>query len=193
MSGEVREFTPQIPFWRPRVSPLPIASASEEQLEAMKMTPGGGGVTEYVRVLALDPKLLRERTPLFNGIMYGRGGLSRAERELSALAASVVNRCIYCAAVHAHVYNELTKTQSVSEALFAQGEQADLDPRQSAIVRFASRLSVCPSEASKEDVVRLVEVGFGHEEIFDVVLSASVFGWANRLMHTLGDPVELET
>jgi hypothetical protein len=26
-------------------------------------------------------------------------------------------------------------------------------------------------------------------EILDVILSAALFGWANRLMHTLGEPV----
>ena len=34
-------------------------------------------------------------------IMYGKDGLPSAERELGAVGASIVNRCIYCAAVHA--------------------------------------------------------------------------------------------
>ena len=36
----------------------------------------------YTLVLALDPETLQQRTPLFNGIMYSRGGLSRAETEM---------------------------------------------------------------------------------------------------------------
>ena len=43
--------------------------------------------------------------------MYNRGGLGRSGRELGAVGASVVNRCIYCAAVHASRYNQLTKTE----------------------------------------------------------------------------------
>ena len=34
--------------------------------------------------------------------------------------------------------------------------------------------------------------GFGPDEVLDLVLSAALFGWANRLMHTLGDPIENE-
>ena len=38
----------------------------------------------------------------------------------------------------------------------------------------------------------LTAAGLQPDEILDLILSASLFGWANRLMHTLGDPVEGE-
>ena len=139
--------------------------------------------------LAHDPETLQERTPLFNGIMYSRGGLSRPETELGAVAASVVNKCIYCAAVHANRYNQLTKDETVMDGIFASGEDADIDSRAKALLNFATKLSKCPSEAGKEDVERLVENGLGMDEVLDLVLSASLFGWANRLMHVLGDPI----
>ena len=189
MSEPIMEFTTSIPFWSPRVNPVELDEATEEQLDAMKVTPSDTGVSEYVLVLAHDPKTLKERTPLFNGIMYSRGGLSRPETELGAVAASVVNRCIYCAAVHSSRYNELTKDESVINKVFESGENADLDPRQKAIVSFASKLSKCPSEAEKADVELLIENGMEMDEILDLVLSAALFGWANRLMHVLGDPI----
>lgn len=189
MSEPVTEFTTSIPFWSPRVTPVDLDEATEEQLDAMKVTPSDTGVSEYVLVLAHDPKTLKERTPLFNGIMYSRGGLSRPETELGAVAASVVNRCIYCAAVHASRFNELTGDGSVIESVFGDGEYADLDPRQKAILSFATKLSKCPSEAEKADVELLIENGLAMDEILDLVLSTSLFGWANRLMHVLGDPI----
>ena len=30
------------------------------------------------------------------------------------------------------------------------------------------------------------------DEVLDLILSTALFGWANRLMHILGDPVKLE-
>lgn len=189
MSEPIKAFTTEIPFWKPRVTPVSLDRATDEQLEAMKVTPSNTGVSEYVLVLAHDPKTLKERTPLFNGIMYSQGGLSRAETELSAVAASVFNRCIYCTAVHSSRYNELTRNESVMGSILGEREAADLDPRQSAILQFATKLSKCPSEAEASDMERLVSVGFTMDEILDLVLSASLFGWANRLMHTLGDPM----
>ena len=38
----------------------------------------------------------------------------------------------------------------------------------------------------------LKAAGLKADEILDLVLSSALFGWANRLMHTLGDPVENE-
>jgi len=104
------------------------------------------------------------------------------------VAASVVNECIYCAAVHANRYNQLTKDESVMERIFADREAADIDERQKAMLNFATKLSQCPSEADMSDVERMVENGLGMDEIFDLTLSASIFAWANRLMHVLGEP-----
>ena len=189
MKEPIKEFTTSVPFWQPRVIPLELEDASDEQLNAMKVTVSNTKIGEYTLVLALDPETLQQRTPLFNGIMFGRGGLSRAETELGAVAASVVNRCIYCAAVHADRYNQLTKDESVINSVFAEGENTELDERPKAILKFAAQLSNCPSDATKADTKRLADNGLNMGEILDLVLSASLFGWANRLMHVLGDPL----
>lgn len=192
MSEALHAFTTTVPEWRPRVKPIELAKATPEQLEALQVTPSNTKVSDYVLVLANDVETLKVRSPLFNAIMYGRGGLSRAERELGAVGASIVNRCIYCAAVHASRYNQLTKDETVIAKIFADGEEAELEERQAAILNFAIRLSRTPSEAGPEDMRRLRDAGLSDEEILDLILSASLFGWANRLMHTLGDPVAKE-
>ena len=190
ITGEpIKNFTTAVPHWQPRVTPLELQNATDEQLDAMKVTVSNTKIGEYTLVLALDPETLQQRTPLFNGIMYGRGGLSRAETELGAVAASVVNQCIYCAAVHANRYNELTKDESLTERIFAGSVDAETEPRINALLEFATKLSQCPPEATRADVERLIENGLSMGEVLDLVLSASLFGWANRLMHVLGDPL----
>lgn len=192
MSDAVTDFTTRIPRWRPYVTPIDLDSATPEQLEAMEVTPSNAGISEYVRVLAHDPESLQHRSPLFNSVMFSRGGLSHAERELGAVGASMVNRCIFCAAVHSNRFNQLTKDERAMQQVFADGVDAALDPRRSAILKFATQLSQCPSAATAEDTQQLVDAGLTPEEILDLILSASLFGWANRLMHTLGEPVTAE-
>ena len=192
MSEPIKDFTTAVPHWQPRVTPVELQNATDEQLNAMKVTVSNTKIGEYTLVLALDPETLQQRTPLFNGIMYGRGGLSRAETELGAVAASVVNQCIYCAAVHANRYNELTKDESLTESIFAGSVDAETEPRINALLEFATKLSQCPPEATRADVERLIENGLSMGEVLDLVLSASLFGWANRLMHVLGDPLPQE-
>lgn len=190
MSDPLHEFTTIVPDWRPRVTPIELEDATPDQLDALKVTPSNTKVSDYVLVLARDSETLRERTPLFNAIMYNRGGLSRAERELGAVGTSVFNRCVYCAAVHASRYNLLVKDVVVIERIFADGENAELNPRQSAIFNFAVKLSKTPPDVSKADMEILKAAGLNPDEILDLILSAALFGWANRLMHTLGDPME---
>lgn len=89
------------------------------------------------------------------------------------------------------VFDAVDQGTAVIERIFADGEDATLlDPRLSAIFNFAVKLSKSPPEASKGDRDALTAAGLQPDEILDLILSASLFGWANRLMHTLGDPVE---
>ncbi|MGO4171906.1 peroxidase-related enzyme [Bosea sp. TAF32] len=189
MSRIVHRFTRTVPEWQPRVTPVDLASATPEQRDALKITPSNTKVSDYVLVLAHDPETLSVRSPLFNAIMYDPGGMSRAERELGAIGASIVNRCIYCAAVHASRHAQLSKDTAVTDELFARGEQAQLSPRDQAIFDFSVKLSQSPPAVTEADAAKLREAGISEAEAVDLILSTALFGWANRLMHVLGDPV----
>lgn len=189
MSRVVHRFTRTVPEWQPRVTPVDLASATPEQRDALKTTPSNTKVSDYVLVLAHDPETLAVRSPLFNAIMYDPGGMSRAERELGAIGASIVNRCIYCAAVHASRHAQLSKDTAVTDELFARGEQAKLSPRDQAIFDFSVKLSQSPPAVTEADAAKLREAGISEAEAVDLILSTALFGWANRLMHVLGDPV----
>lgn len=184
----VHHFTTEVPVWSPYVTPVDLAAATPEQLAAMQVTPSNKGVSPYVLTLAHDPESLAVRSPLFNKIMYGKDGLSSAERELGAVGASVVNRCIYCAAVHASRFNGLTKRPEVMEAVFRDERKAVLEPRDQAVFAFAAQISETPPALDTEDIKAVHAAGLDVLEAVDLVFSAAIFGWANRLMHTLGQP-----
>jgi uncharacterized peroxidase-related enzyme len=188
MSDVVHAFTADPLVWRPYLTPITLEGATPAQQEALKETPSNTKISDYVLVLAHDPESLSQRTPLFNGIMYGRGGLSRAERELGCTAASVVNNCVYCVSVHAGRYIALTKAPGVIDAVFARDTQG-LDARAQAIIGYSTRLAACPPEASAADIAGLRAAGLSELEMLDLTLAVAVFGWANRLMHTLGEPI----
>jgi uncharacterized peroxidase-related enzyme len=188
MSEPVHRFTAKIPTWSPYVTPVELVTATPEQLAAMKVTPSNKGISPYVLTLAHDPESLEVRSPLFNLIMYGKDGLPSAERELGAVGASIVNRCIYCTAVHASRFIGLTGQSDVIDTIFKDERGARLEPRQQVLFDFAAKLSTTPIEATTEDAQALKDAGLSALEQLDLVLSAAIFGWANRLMHTLGEP-----
>lgn len=193
MTEVIHKFTKTVPQWRPRVAPVNLSEASDEQLDALQVTPSNTKVSDYVLVLAHDPESLKVRSPLFNAIMYNEGGLSRSERELGAIGCSIVNRCIYCAAVHAERHMQLEKSGDVTDEILVNGPAAKLGDRDQAIFDFAVALSQTPSTAGPEHIQALQSAGLNATEILDLVLSTALFGWANRLMHVLGDPVRPAT
>jgi uncharacterized peroxidase-related enzyme len=105
MTEAVYHYTTEVLDWRPFVTPVKFEELTVQQREALKITPANKKISDYVLTLAHDPESLLHRSPLFNGIMYGKDGLDRGGRELGAIGASIINRCIYCISVHARHFN----------------------------------------------------------------------------------------
>ncbi len=173
MSKVIRDFIVGNPYWNPFVTPVDLAAADEEQRNALKITPSGGKVSEYVLVLAHDPQILDQRSPLFNAVMYGTDGLS-----------------VFCVALHSARYIAASKQEDVIEEVFATRSGDALEPRPGAIFNFAAELTPHPPAPTAKTAGALREAGLSDLEIFDLVLCAAMFGWANRLMGTLGEPLE---
>lgn len=188
MSEAVHEFTVEPLDWHPYVKPIDLAEATPAQLDALKVTPSNTKVSAYVLVLANEPETLNERTPLFNDIMYSEGGLSRSGREIGALAASFVNKCIYCAAVHAARYIQIEKRPEVIDEIYKSGLEADLPEFEQALFNFGVDLTAHTDNVGVYQFYHLREIGLSDLEILDLIHSVAIFGWANRLMHTLGEP-----
>ena len=54
---------------------------------------------------------------------------------------------------------------------------------------LAAALTVTPPAATQAHLGRLRDLGLQELDILDVIQAAAFFGWANRLMLTLGEPV----
>ena len=76
------------------------------------------------------------------------------------------------------------------DAIFADELDVELDDHLQALFDFSARLSTTPPQATEADAQNLADVGLSELEALDLVLSSAIFGWANRLMHTLGEPVK---
>ena len=184
----MRDFTHGELDWRPWLAPLDLNAATEQQLIALKVTPSNRAVGAYSLVLAHDPEALSERSPLYNGIMFGAKGLPRADRELGAVAASRINGCAYCASVHALRFTQLTKEPEVMERVQVDGVEAALDPRRRAILDYSAKLTRDPAAINPADAVPLRQQGLTDLDILDLTHAVAMFAWANRLMQTLGEP-----
>ncbi|HEY1936019.1 MAG TPA: peroxidase-related enzyme [Acetobacteraceae bacterium] len=183
-----RNFTLEAVDWEAWMPPVDATSATPEQRAALDASPQAA--SQYFRTLAHDVASLAERSPLFHAVMYVPRGLKRADRELATVVVSIVNGCIYCSSVHARRFVELTKQPEIIRALYDQGLDTPLPPRQRAIVDYAAKLTRAPAEMTVADLTPLRGVGMDDLEIHDLTNAVAMFANANRLMQTLGEPVE---
>jgi alkylhydroperoxidase family enzyme len=54
-----------------------------------------GRVDHVMMIHSLHPRSMRDHEQLYRTLMYGPGGLSRAERETIGVVTSALNRCHY--------------------------------------------------------------------------------------------------
>ena len=188
MKKPMRDFIHGELQWQPWITPLDLDKATPEQLTALKVTPSNRAVGAYSLVLAHDPEALSERSPLYNGIMFGAKGLPRADRELGAVAASRINGCAYCASVHALRFTQLSKQPEVMQRIQEDGVDAALEPRLKAIVDYSAKLTRDPAAVTAADAAPLRGQGLSDMDILDLTHAVAMFAWANRLMQTLGEP-----
>lgn len=173
--------------WLPWLNPPEAEALTERQRESL--TDPARAKSAYFRLLALDPDILEARTLTDKDIFYNtRDGLPRAERELSATAASRRNGCIYCASVHSRFATVHSKRGADVQRLLDDGVDTDLGERWNAVVAASVALTQTPIAFGPAHVERLRAAGLAEEEIVDVINGASFFNWANRLMLSLGEP-----
>lgn len=179
-------FTTDELAWRPRLEPVDPDTATPDQAAALAETTRAGRPSPYYRLLAHAPAALRARTRLYNHVMYTRGGLPRADRELAATAASMAGGCVYCVSVHARRLAQLSRDPDLVGDLLRGRPLTD---RRQAIADFARKLARTPAALDAADVKPLSAAGLSEPEIVDLICVVALFGWANRLMQSLGDPV----
>lgn len=178
--------------WRAWLDTVPLADATPEQRAVLDASHPHAKTSDYYLLLVHLPDILRQRSGVFNAIMYGPGGLPRAERELASTAVSRVNGCVYCASVHAQRFAQLAKRTDAIEQVFDDPATAGTTAREQAIVRFAIALTDAPDAVGADEIAALEAAGLTHEEMLDLSHAVAIFAWANRLMLTLGEPVTPE-
>jgi alkylhydroperoxidase domain protein len=174
--------------WAPWLEPLPVEQLTERHYEGLVTRNRANNA--YFRLLVRDPDILGARTRTDNDIFYNeKGGLSRAQRELSAASASRTNGCIFCASVHARFAAHHSKRPEDVQRLLDEGVSAPQDdPQWRAVIDASVALTRTPNEFGPEHVQQLRDAGLDDLAIADAIHGAAFFNWANRLMLSLGEP-----
>lgn len=186
---KIKGFTNETLGWKAWLDVVDVEHATPEQIEVLEASHPQAKTSDYYLLLVHEAEILNHRSEAYNAIMYAPGGLHRADRELGALTVSRINGCVYCASVHAQRFEQLAKRNQIVADVFTDPATAGDNERDKAIIELATQLTEAPEKFDAENIQKLKDIGMDEKEILDLIHSVAIFGWANRLMLNLGEPV----
>jgi uncharacterized peroxidase-related enzyme len=124
-----------------------------------------GYVMAILRAMGPRAEVLRAFLALTDAVLYGPAALGRRERELLAVATSQANGAEYSTDVHAAL-------------LERSGGGPDGGDRDSALVRFARRLTLAPPEGG--EAVADLRDHLSADEVHDAIAVVALLNLANR-------------
>jgi uncharacterized peroxidase-related enzyme len=145
-----------------------------------------GKISNILKVHSLNPDAMGNHLDLYMTIMFGKSGLSRAEREAIAVVVSASNDCEYCVSHHAEALRRYMKDEETVSLLISADGLETLEPRLSNIVRHAEKLTTAPGAMTESDLGELRAEGLSDRDILDITLIVGYFNFVNRIALGLG-------
>ena len=163
--------------------PVPALASLPEDIRAriLAVQEKSGFVPNVFLALAHRPDEFRAFFAYHDALMEKLGGLTKAEREMIVVATSAANDCEYCVIAHGAILRIRAKHPLLADQVAINWRNADISPRQRAMLEYA--LTVCRNPPAIEDAdhARLREHGFGDDEIWDIGAISAFFAMSNRL------------
>src|SRR6185295_6476408 len=167
---------------------VPNEQALPEDIQAIfaDMRTKPGFVPNVYQAYSLRPQQLRGFIALYDAIMTEPSGLTKAEREMIAVAVSAQNHCFYCLTSHGAVLRIRSKDPALADTIAANYRAADLTQRQRAMLDFAVKITQASDRCDDRDIAGLRAEGFSDEDIMDIIQTAAFFNYSNRLASAIG-------
>ena len=151
-----------------------------------ELTERRGKISNILKVHSLNPQAMSNHLDLYMTLMFGKSGLSRAEREAVAVVVSATNECEYCVNHHTEALRHYIDDEETLNMLATADGLETFEPRLSNIVRHAERLTVAPAAMTESDLEELRAVGLDDKDILDLTLIVGYFNFVNRIAVGLG-------
>ena len=161
----------------------------DDQVRAMyeRQASFWGFVPNYAKVFCYRPEIMGLWAQLQAGIKKSMADKRRYE--LVTFAAANALRSTLCSLAHGKTLTEFFPNEAVQA--MARGEApADLTAAEAEMMKFARKVGRDASSVTREDVLRLKELGFSDAEVFDIAAAASARAFFAKLVESLGVTAE---
>ena len=131
------------------------------------------------------PEEFRAFFAYHDALLEKEGGLTKAEREMIVVATSSVNHCHYCVIAHGAILRIRAKHPLLADQVAVNYLNADLTPRQRAMLDFAVKVAERSHQVSDEDFATLRHHGMSDEDIWDIGSITALFALSNRVANLM--------
>lgn len=173
----------------PPISRFPVpeldALADDVRERILEVQEKAGFIPNVFLVLAHRPDEFRAFFDYHDALMLKEGGLSKAEREMIVVATSGVNDCQYCVVAHGAILRVYAKNPYVADQVALNYREADVSPRQKAMLKFAIKVARDSVSIAEADFEELAAHGFSREDAWDIGAIAAFFALSNRMANLL--------
>jgi len=144
-----------------------------------------GATPNMFKAVSNSPAALQSMWAAFGAL--GKGSLGSKLGEQIAVAIANRNRCEYCLAAHTVLGQKAGAT--AAEMASAQAGQSE-DARTAAALRFALKVVEQRAQLDDADVAELRSVGFGDEQIVEILAHVALNLFTNYINVALDVPVD---
>jgi uncharacterized peroxidase-related enzyme len=179
--------------------PVPALEDLPEDVRAriLEVQEKAGFVPNVFLTLAHRPEEFRAFFAYHDALMLKEGSLSKAEREMIVVATSGANNCLYCVVAHGAILRIYAKNPRVADQVAVNYRDAEITPRQQAMLAFALKVGQDSAAIDDEDFAMQVALqsdtvdeaalqtlqahGFTSDDAWDIASIAAFFAMSNRL------------
>jgi uncharacterized peroxidase-related enzyme len=161
----------------PRLEDLP----DDMRARILAVQEKAGFVPNVFLALAHRPDEWRAFFAYHDALMEKKDGLTKAEREMIVVATSGANQCPYCVVAHGAILRIRAKNPLVADQVAVNYRNADITPRQKAMLDFALKVSRESEAIGDADFPPLRELGFSDDDIWDIAAISALFAMSNRM------------
>ena len=80
----------------------------------------------------------------------------------------------------------LTEDPVLSELIVQDYRRAGLDEKTRAMLDYANKITRTPVDCDEADIERLQELGFSLDDVYDIITTASIYNYNNRVAEAAG-------
>ncbi len=169
------------------IPPLPRDELAEDMRDYFALCEEKlGFVPNVLTAHSFSSEKLRVFREFYDELMLADSGLSKLEREMIAVVVSSANHCLYCLVAHGAAVRKLSGDPLLGEVLVMNYREAEITPRQRAMLDFAWKATTSPKETGAQDRERLREAGFSERDIWDIANVTGFFNFSNRVAMATG-------